>query len=198
MKAREGEWVKAGEEAEKQPQGVGHARPGDLLVIGAGPIGLLHLMIARGAGAAGRITVVEPRENRREAARRLGADEVIEPAEFAAVERFDAVILATGIGEMVNPALRAVRKEGRINLFAGFDAGSAFPVDLNAIHYKQLQISGASESRRRDFAEALSLHLDGRLDLGAIITHRLPLSSYEEAFRIATEGTALKVAFELT
>ncbi len=173
--------------------------PESLLVIGAGPIGLLHVMIARAARPGLRITVVEPREHRRAAAAGIAAGvDVADPAAFEALESFDAVILAAGVPEMVNAALRAVRKEGRVNLFAGFDAGSVIPADLNAIHYKQLHVTGASESRRRDFAEALWLLVDRRVDLGRVITHRFRLESYEEAFRVATDATALKVAFAVS
>lgn len=168
-----------------------------LLVMGAGPIGLLHVMLARALPEPpARIVVLEPRAHRRAAALRLGADEAVDPAEFGGTDAFHAVIMAAGIGGAVNVALRAAHKEGRVNLFAGFDAGAAPPVDVNAIHYKQLHISGASESRRRDFAEALSLALDGRLDLGAIVTHRYTIDQYEEAFAAAADGTALKVAFD--
>ena len=108
---------------------------------------------------------------------------------------FDAAILAVGVPELVNVALRAVRKGGRINLFAGFDAGASVALDPNIIHYGQIHVTGASESRRRDFAEGLSLVANGRIDLAPLITARFALSDYEAAFQAAADGSAIKVAF---
>ncbi len=80
---------------------------------------------------------------------------------------------------------------------AAIGAGSLVPSELNAIHYQQLHVSGASESRRRDFAEAIALVSNGRLDLSRLITHRLPLEKYQEAFKLAADGSAIKVAFDM-
>lgn len=185
-----------------------------LVIFGAGPIGLLHLLLAkagemsvpeeprrspslsRGEKKSWHVTIVEPRELRRQTAMGLGADAACRPDEFIPNGEFDAAILAVGVPELVNVALRAVRKQGRVNLFAGFDAGAAVSVDPNVIHYGQIRVSGASESRRRDFAEALDLVAGGRIDLAPLVTGRFKLADYEAAFRAAGDGTALKVAFE--
>ncbi len=174
-----------------------HASPGSLLIFGAGPIGLMHLLLARATGAVGRITVIEPREHRREFAKACGAGEVLAPEEFTPRGDFDAVILAIGAPELVPVAIQATRPRGRISLFAGFDAGASTVIDPNAIHYRQLRVTGASESRRRDYAEALSLVAAGKLDLARLITHRFPLEAGEQAFRIAADGSAVKVAFDV-
>jgi L-iditol 2-dehydrogenase len=184
----------------------------ELVIFGAGPIGLMHLMLARaasgqvsgvGAGAPGpkapryRVTVVEPRHHRREFATRLGADEVLSPEEFQAEGQFDAAILAVGVTDLVGLAFHAVRKMGKVSLFAGFDVGASTCIDPNSIHYKQIRLTGASESRRRDFAEALALVACGRIDPSPLITARLTLAHHQQAFRLAGDGSALKVAFKL-
>lgn len=183
-----------------------------LVIFGAGPIGLLHLLLARagrmpgpqnlsgppalqGGKAGWHVTVVEPRAHRRAMALRMGADEARSPEQFAASGEFDAAILAVGVPELVHVALRAVRRQGRVSLFAGFDAGSTVSLDPNLIHYGQIRVTGASESRRRDFAEGLALTAGGRIDLGPLVTDRFPLTGYEAAFRAAGDGSALKVAF---
>jgi len=109
---------------------------------------------------------------------------------------FDAAILAVGVPELVNVALYAVRKEGRVSLFAGFDTGTTIAMDPNVIHYRQIHLVGASESRRRDFAEGMALVAGGRIDLAPLLTRRFALSEYDAAFRAAADGSALKVAFE--
>lgn len=168
-----------------------------LVIFGAGPIGLFHLMLARTHcdPAVRPILVVEPQAYRREIARSLGADRVCSPEEFDAEDEFDLAILAVGVPELVATAVRAVGKCGRISLFAGLPVGSTSVIDPNAIHYKQIRLLGASESRLRDFAEALALMADGRLDPSPIITHRFALEDYEEAFGVAASGSALKVVF---
>ena len=198
-----------------------------LVIFGAGPIGLLHLMLAkgrrsdggterqregwRGRGGEGEIgsgrppsrraethvTVIEPGEQRRGLAQRFGADEVLDPQELRPSGQFDAAILAVGAPELVNVALSAVRKGGRVNLFAGFDRNASAAIDPNLIHYHQLGVTGASESRRRDYAEAMSLVTRGVVDPSVLITHRFRLENHEEAFRIAGDGSALKVVFEI-
>lgn len=167
-----------------------------LVIFGAGPIGMLHLMLARARGVD-HVTVVEPRASRRDLASRFGADDVVGSEQFDAVEAFDAAILAVGVEELVKVAMRAVKKGGKVSLFAGFDAGASVTVDPNLIHYHQTRITGASESRRRDYAEAMALVLEGKIDPAPLITHRFALDEHEAAFRTAADGSALKVLFEM-
>ena len=195
-------------------------KPESLIIFGAGPIGLLHLMLARARGTGdkqqrksaeiegrnegetesaliGPITVVEPRPNRRALAAELGADATCSPDEFDAVARFDAAILAVGVPDLVNVALQVVGKSGKVSLFAGFDKNTCVAIDPNLIHYHQLRVTGASESRRCDYAEATSLVRRDIVDPSPLLTHRFHLADYEEAFRVAADGSALKVVFEM-
>lgn len=177
------------------------SRPESIVIFGAGPIGLLHLMLAKGVRSrqrlSGPITVVEPQPQRRELAVRFGADAAVSPEDFDAAGQFDAAILAVGVPELVNVALRAVAKSGKINLFAGFDKDASVTIDPNVIHYHQVRVTGASESRRRDYAEALALVTQGLIDPSPLLTHRFRLEDYAEAFRVAASGSALKVIFEM-
>lgn len=182
----------------------GHAEA--LVIFGAGPIGLMHLLIARAglpasgpasSTAVGPITVVEPAAHRRELAKAIGADFVCAPEELNGRESFDAAIVAVGAPDLLGVALASVRNRGKVNLFAGFPVGSIASIDPNQIHYKQVQVTGASESRRRDYAEALALVRDGLLNPALLISHRFNLEQFREAFDLATGGGALKIAFEM-
>ncbi|GMV97933.1 MAG: alcohol dehydrogenase [Phycisphaerae bacterium] len=193
--------------------GLGELTSGDdgrrlrLVIFGAGPIGLMHLLLAKArrggtpradapaAESAFEVVVVERLEHRRQAALRLGADAACPPEDFNAEGEFDAAVIAVGVTELVPTALRALRKGGRLNLFAGFDAGAVAAIDPNAIHYRQLTVTGASESRRRDYAEGLALLSAGRIRLDPLVTHRFALADHEAAFRTAADGSAIKVAF---
>jgi L-iditol 2-dehydrogenase len=168
-----------------------------LAILGAGPIGLLHLKLARAYGGYERIVMTEPLAHRRELALRHGADEAVSPDDFDAREQFDDVILAFGEPSLVDIAMRAARKCGHVSLFAGFDKDARLSFDPNLVHYNQLRLTGGSESRRRDYAEALSLVREGRVRLDGMITHRLPLDGYEQAFEAASRRMGLKVAFDL-
>lgn len=170
-----------------------------LVIFGAGPIGLVHLMLARARsqGSLREITVVEPQSHRREYAMKFGANTACSPDEFDAADRFDAAILAVGVPDVVPLALKALRKCGRLSLFAGFAVGASAVIDPNAIHYKQIRVFGASESGRSDFAEAMSLMAEGKIDPSPLVTHRFALADYEAAFRTAADGSALKVMFDM-
>lgn len=161
-----------------------------IAVLGAGPIGLLQVMLARARGAA-RITVVQRSGARREAALALGADEAVAP-EDAGELHVDAAIVAVGSPELANLAARIVRPRGRINLFAGFPAGALQNFDLNAVHYKEQHVTGAFGLTLAQFHDALELICTRQVKAGDLITYRFPLADGMDAFAAAERGAALK------
>jgi len=161
-----------------------------IAVLGAGPIGLLHVMLARARGAR-RITVVQRSEARRRAALDLGADAAL-PPEAAEPLDADAAIVAVGSPDLASLAARIVRPRGRINLFAGFPVGELPRFDLNAVHYKEQQVTGAFGLTLAQFREALALIGSGEVPAGKLVTHRFPLDDAMEAFAIAGCGDVLK------
>lgn len=171
-------------------------------VLGAGPIGLLHVQLARLRGAA-RVIVSEPSAQRREAALSLGADVVIDPTAEDLRSRVrgetgglgaDVVICAIGIPALASQAIGLAGLGGRISLFAGFSKGEQAELDVNAIHYDELRVTGAFGLSRLDFATALRILADRRIDGRTMITHRYGLSDLDEAFAQAERGGAIKVA----
>jgi len=169
-----------------------------LLIIGAGPMGLMLLSVAKCSGV-GKIVVSEVDEERRRLARRLGADVVVNPSEENLVERVlsetdglgvDAAILSVGIPSVVEEALRALRKEGRINFFAGFPLNSKASLDLNLIHYKMLHVTASQNAPLTVFKRALKMIVKGRINLKPLITGEFPLSGVKHAIerRIRLEG----------
>ena len=172
-----------------------------ILIIGAGPIGIMHLMIARASGGA-KIIVSEPNEFRRNAAKEMGADLVIDPIHENLVEIVkdqtntlgaDVVILAIGNPRVVNDALNCARKGGRISMFAGFSKGDMPGVDVNVIHYNELVVVGASSLQRRDLKTAINLIASGSVHVKQLITKVFPLDQIAEAFDLAESGGAIKV-----
>lgn len=170
-------------------------------ILGSGPIGLLHAKLARLAGAS-RIIVSDPNPLRRAAALAAGADVVVDPTaeDLRAVVRAetggegaDRVIVAIGVPALADQALGLARPRGSVSLFAGFSAGETASIDVNAIHYDELKVTGAFGLTRRQFARALDAIAAGRLDVGPLITHRFGLPEVTAALATAEQGGAIKV-----
>jgi L-iditol 2-dehydrogenase len=176
-------------------------RGDNVLIMGAGPIGLLHLQLARIAGADA-VVVSEPDRARREAAECFGATVAVDPGsgELPAAlldatggVGVDVAIVCVGVSELVNQALELCRVGGRINIFAGLKNPMA-EIDGNAVHYKELNLTGTSNSRRSNYRTALRLIQTGRIDSAAMITHRFGLASVTEAIETVASREAIKVA----
>lgn len=177
-------------------------RQGDTVaILGAGPIGTLHAKLARLRGA-GRVIVSEPNAARRQAAIEAGADVVIDPTDGdlrAAIRAetrglgADVVICAIGIPALAAQAVGLAAKGGRVSLFAGFTKGETGQLDINAIHYDELRLTGAFGLSRLDYENALHMIADGRIELSSMITHRYGLAEVGAAFEMAESGAAMKV-----
>lgn len=178
-------------------------RQGDTVVIlGSGPIGTLHIKLARLRGA-GRVIVSEPNAARRLAALEAGADVVIDPgagdlrAAVLAETRglgADVVICAIGIPALAAQAIGLACLGGRISLFAGFSKDDLGSLDINAIHYNELRLVGAFGLSRRDYVDAMHMVADRRIEVASMVTHRFDLAHVTDAFAMAESGGAMKVA----
>ncbi len=180
---------------------VGLSSADTVVVLGAGPIGLLHVLLARHRGAA-RIIASDPNAHRRDAALAGGADAVIDPSSEDVVARVkeetggrgaDVVICAIGVPALARQATDIAAFGGRVSLFAGFSKGEFAEMDVNAIHYRELTVTGAFGLSRRDFDECFDMVASGKLDLKPMITHRYALGDIGEALATAESGVAIKV-----
>lgn len=173
-----------------------------VLILGAGPIGLLHLQLALLAGA-GTVIVSQRSEGRRRLASEFGAHVVVDPtsedlpevvAGYTNGRGADVVIVCIGVPQLVNDAFRLARKGGRVNVFAGLAGKGWAEVEANLVHYNELQITGQTGARRSDFETALKLIESGRIDTRRMITHRFPLRDTAEAIETVNSGEGIKVA----
>lgn len=175
-----------------------------VFIIGAGPIGQLHVMLAKLRGAL-RIIVSDPNQARRDAALRLGADVAIDPrSEDVAVRvrnetggrGVNVVLCAIGVPALARQATDLVAHGGRISLFAGFSNDETSEMDINAIHYNEITVTGAFGLSRRNFDAAFDMVASGRLNVAPLITDTFPLDEVSRAFEVAESGSAIKVAIE--
>jgi L-iditol 2-dehydrogenase len=173
-------------------------------VIGAGPIGLMFLALARLRGA--HVTVVGRNPGRLARARELGAENAVTVRggeDLALVLRRksrqglgpDVVIEAVGLPETCEAAIRAVRKGGVVNLFAGCPADSQIGIDSQRLHYQELTIKSTFHHTPESVRKAFRLIADGHVDPNAFITGEEPLERLPHVLgHMARGGDGLKTA----
>jgi 2-desacetyl-2-hydroxyethyl bacteriochlorophyllide A dehydrogenase len=170
---------------------MGPVRPGDsVLVIGAGPTGLMISQLLSTAGAS--VDVVERVEDRKLRAMRFGARRVgADVAELDQPEGWHLVVEATGSVAGFEAGLRAVRRAGRFHVFgvSGPDAVAAVsPYDIFA---RELTISG-SQSLQHTLHRAVRVLAAGLLDGDAFVTDRVPLIEVNRALDVVRRGEGVK------
>lgn len=181
-------------------------QPGNVvLVMGAGPIGIMHIKLARLRGA-GRVIVSEPAEERLAQAVQTGADRAVNPLkedlnqilmEESNGAGADAIIVAAPAHQAQESALQLAAIGGRINFFGGLPKDKPhIQLDSNLVHYKELVITGTTACSTYDCWQAAEIINSGRIELSDIISRRFPLSDALEAFNVAEQRTSLKVVIE--
>jgi len=174
---------------------------GDLVfVIGAGPIGLLHVQLAKAYGAK-TVIVADSIPERLASALKLGADRTVSSKDpITEVKRLsedhgaDVVIEAVGKPETWQMAVGATRKGGTTVLFGGCPAGTMVPIEAGMVHYGELTLKGVFHHTPTSVREALRLISERKVKVAPLITHRMQLSKIETALRLMQEGKAIKVA----
>jgi L-iditol 2-dehydrogenase len=159
-------------------------------VFGAGPIGLLTLACLKLA-RAGRIWAVEPVAHRREMAKRMGADEALDPNAIDAARQIQADTGHRGVdcaidcaaGEhTTNWAIRAARHGGRVVL-TGIHSDSLVPFEVSPMRRKELPILTVRRSNH-EFEAARDLLVERSEWFAPLVTHTRPLEQIAEAFSI--------------
>jgi L-iditol 2-dehydrogenase len=185
------------------------ARVGDgdtVVVIGSGPIGCLHVRLARARGAA-RVILIDLNSDRlAEAAALVNPDLTIVSSDTDPVEAVlgatagrgaDVVITAAASGAAQEQGLRMLARQGRLSLFGGLPKDAPnITVDANLVHYRELSIVGVNGSSPEHNKQALNLIASGAVPVADLITHRLPLDRVLDAIGIVGRGEAIKVTIE--
>jgi L-iditol 2-dehydrogenase len=180
--------------------------PGEVvLIIGAGPIGIMHLKLARVRGA-GRIIVSEPIAERAAQASSMGADRVVDPnsedlesvlEDESQGHGADAIIVAAPSHSAQETALNLAAISGRINFFGGLPKDRpSINLNSNLVHYKELVITGTTACSTADCWQAARMLNSGLVNLSDLISQRFPLRDGQAAFAAAENRRSLKIVFE--
>jgi L-iditol 2-dehydrogenase len=169
-------------------------------IIGAGPIGLIHMQLAKHAGA--RVIVSELIPERLEKAEELGADALIQAGQTDPVERVkeltdgygaDAVIVAVGARRALVQALDMAAIGGAVNFFAGVYPTLTLDLDPNLIHYRQIRLTGSHDYTPYHFRTALRFIETQTVKVAPLVSHQLPLAQTKEGFDVVAGQQGFKV-----
>jgi len=173
-----------------------------VLIFGAGPIGLLHLMLAKLSGA-GVLIVSDLIDERLEKARKLGADHVINPQmcdikeavlDLTRGQGANVIVTACPVHSVQELSLELAAPFGRICFFGGLPhERPQITINSNLIHYRNLIVTGVTGGPNSTYRTGLKLLALKKVDLMKVVSASYSLSEGYEAFQIAQSGDAMKV-----
>lgn len=171
----------------------------DVLISGAGPIGLMAIAVVRHAGAR-FVVVSEPNAFRRDLAERMGATRVVDPTgqdlkdvqlQLGMVEGFDVALEMSGTAAALRGAIANMAHGGRIAVL-GIPTGE-ISLDVNTIVFNQLTLRGIYGRQMYETWYQMAVLVSAGIDIKPVITHRFPYSEFEAAFAAARSGDSGKV-----
>jgi L-iditol 2-dehydrogenase len=175
----------------------GPACKSPIVIIGDGPVGLLHLQLFKKLTGV-QVAVVGKVSSRMERAESMGADAVfryndsdagttaLDVMDFTGEGGAGIVVISTSNPAAFEFATRISGKNSKINVFAGMPSGQMFPLDANWLHYNQITVTGAFSSTPAMLQAAVRIAVEKTVDLSKIVTHQYSLSQIEKAM-LATE-----------
>ncbi len=173
------------------------------VVLGAGSMGLLHVLVLKAARPESQVTVVDPLDERRALARELGADFAASPGEptrdavLAATEGMGADVVFDTVGGPgpLRDGIELTREGGAIVLFAHAGEGAGADFDLNRVFKSERRILGTYSGALSEQDEVFKLLLSGALDPSPLVSHRLALSRFADGVELLRRREALKVIY---
>jgi len=186
--------------------GNANVTPGDtVLVMGAGPMGVINACTARRFGAT-RIIMTEVNPLRLEQARTFGFDHLVNPTTQDLGELIrdeteglgvDVAIVAAPAAQPQEQAVNLVRKRGTVCLFASLPvAQRCISLDSRAIHYGELRVVGTSDSTPADVEQAVHYLGEASFPAAGLVSHILALEEITRTFELMQSGEALRVVLK--
>lgn len=173
-----------------------------VVVIGSGPIGLIHLQLAKLRGAS-RIIVTDLRKERLKIAKDLGADIVIDASQEDQLSQIkqitdglggDVVIEAVGLPQTWELALNVTRKAGTTLFFGGCPSDTSITLNTERIHYDDMTLKGIFHHNPLSVLQAYRLISSGRFQGKSLITDKMALPELERALLKMSKGECIKIA----
>ena len=174
-------------------------RSGDtVLVIGCGPLGLLHTLVSKSKGA--RVIAMDVNEERLHQIRLVGADETLNPDTcdvFQEIKNMtevgaDIVIAAVGVPAVIEKYLPLVRNGGVFNIFGGTPPNQTITLDPRWLHYGEIVLTGTFAASLSHFKSAFQFLKDHPDGISHVISERCKLDNILDAVENIKNGTALK------
>ena len=169
------------------------------LIIGAGPIGLLHVLLLKEKGAI--VSISDIHTNRLKNAKNLNADFVFKPGKILTMIKnvtdnlgFDYIFECTGMPDVWKSSVKYVRRGGTVILFGGCKLGTTVTYDTGRIHYDEITLKGVFHFTPFDVRKAYILLCKGRLGVSRLISGYYPLAKIKKAFDKLAKGDGIKYA----
>jgi threonine dehydrogenase-like Zn-dependent dehydrogenase len=171
-------------------------------VLGAGSMGLLHLLVLKAQLPQLRVLMVDPLRTRLDVALSLGADECALPDDAAdAVRKLseglgaDAVFDTVGGARTLKAALDLSREGGSVVLFAHAAENESANFDLNSLFKYERRVLGSYSGGPQQQARVFELMCERKLDPSPLVSHHLPLAQFAHGVQLTRARTAMKVVF---
>ena len=176
-----------------------------VLVLGLGPIGVLHVAYGRSAGAT--VVGFDPNADRVERAARILGEDTVGQMDDGWMDRarravqghgFDVVITAVGAADAITTAIDLVEPGGRVLAFAGLPPETrTIGLDMNDLHYRQVSVAGAFGGTPGTFRRAAAWFERTSFDVAAFTPLRFGLDQAVDAFEAVGAGRGLKAIVEV-
>jgi L-iditol 2-dehydrogenase len=175
----------------------------DLLIVGAGPMGQMHLQVALCMGA--RVFVSDPDTRRLELAKKMGAYLTLDPTSVDMVKvvrehtqgrGVDACCLTSAAHSALGGAFAAVRKNGRVNIYTSYPDQPALPVDANTLHRTELSITANEGRLEEDYQQSVRLLNFGKINVKPLISKTVGFARIEEGIKAAMTQDTYRVLLD--
>jgi L-iditol 2-dehydrogenase len=178
------------------------AKESSVVIIGDGPMGLLHLQLFKRLLSL-RVAIVGKVPFRMEKARAMGADavfayshevvpRVLDFARASSSSGAEVIVIATSNPAAFELATKISARSSKINVFAGMPSGQTFLLDANWLHYNQISITGTFSSTPKMLREATRIASEKTIDLSSIVSHKYSLSEIEDAIEVTEKYHGLR------
>lgn len=176
----------------------------NLLIAGAGAMGLLHLMLARGMGVQPLLSDVD--DARLQAARQVGGGTVLDASDREAFRQrvrtltggrgVDACVVTARSPAVLEDLTELLAPGARVVIYTSYEGTRTLPFDLNTLHRREYTVTGTEGRTEHDFQQAVALLAAGDIKPAVLISHIFTWDELEEAFAAASSLATYRVLLQ--